>query len=665
MEHELYPFDRLVEDLNIPRDLSRSPLFDVLVVFQDHDPSQLHFGDLDIVLETIDWEVSKFDLSFGFISSQEGLRINIEYNTNLFKATRIERMFDHLECLMESILTDAQQAVDQLNLLPAKEHTLLVENFGIASADYDFEKTIHQLFEEQVVRTPNNIALIFEETELTYQDLNEKANQLAHYLINYFAIQKDDIIALQVERSEWMLIALLGIMKSGGAYLPLAPDYPANRTAYMLQDSKARLLVTDATTKEAAQTAFKDILPVIAIENSQHDNRENPITKVTPRNLAYIIYTSGSTGQPKGVLLEHRGVANMLLSQVADLAVTEADSTLQFAPYTFDASVGELFMGFCAGATMVIASRETLLSTEAFKELMHRHQITIADMPPTYLAVLDKAALAKARLLITAGEAAISKDVKKYSSQLQYVNIYGPTENSVVSSSFKIPASYEIGQSVPIGRPIANSSILILDKQLQLVPVGVPGEIVLGGAGLARGYLNNAALTEAKFIAHPFQQGERLYRTGDLGRWLEDGNIEFLGRVDHQLKIRGHRIEAGEIEDRLLQHPTIQAAVVLGKAINGTKELIAYLVANNEASLNVADLRVHLEEDLPTYMIPAYFVQLATLPLTSHDKVNRKALPLPDSTNILASSNYAAPTTAMEKLLVQVWEEVPYWRRLY
>lgn len=658
IEHEFYPYDHLVEDLDLVRDRSRSPLFDVMVIFQNADPSALNFDQVKVNLETVDWQTSKYDLSFGFSTDNKGLTIDIEYNTNIYKADRVHRMFDHLECLIESVLADAQQSIEQLAILPATERQLIVQDFATAQSNYDFDKTIHQLFEEQVVKTPNKIAVVFEGKELSFRVVNEKANQVAHYLKTKHNIQPDDIIALQVERSEWMVIALLGIMKAGGAYLPLATDYPTSRTAFMLQDSAARLLLTDAITTEAAQTAFKDSLPVVAVEKAQHSNKENPKNSSTCHNLAYIIYTSGSTGQPKGVLLEHRGVANMLLSQIEDLAVTAKDNTLLFAPYTFDASVPELFMGLCMGAKLVIANRKSLLSVEVFKDLMHQHQITLADIPPTYLAVLDEAALEKVRLLITAGEAAISKDVQKYSSQLQYVNIYGPTENSVVSSSFKIPATYEIGQSVPIGRPIANSSTLILDEQLQLVPIGVAGEIVLGGVGLARGYLNNPSLTKSKFIPHPFETGERLYRTGDLGRWLADGNIEFLGRIDHQLKIRGHRIEAGEIEDRLLQHPTIQSAVVIGKTINGTKDLVAYLVAKENKSLSVADLRNYLGEGLPDYMIPAYFVELEALPLTSHDKVNRKALPTPDVSNTLTSTDYTAPKSEMEILLVKTWEEV-------
>lgn len=659
IDHELYPFDRLVEELNLVRDVSRSPLFDVLIAIQSEESKPLNFGEVAVAIEHTDWGVSKYDLSFGFTPTKKGLQIDIEYNTNLYKTERIQRMFGQLETLIASILANSEQNINHLDLLPKAEKDLILNEFSFIPADYDLNKTIHQLFEEQVAKTPDNVAVIFEEKQLTYRELNAKANQLAHYLRQHFNIKGDDIVALQVERSDWMMVALYGVLKSGAAYLPIATDYPENRTRFLLEDSGAKILLTNENLLENAKV-FENHLPVVALETAQADKVNNPATIIDSDNLSYIIYTSGSTGQPKGVLLQHRGVVNMLYGQLERLEVTAEDSALQFAPYTFDASVGELFLGLSVGAMMVVASRETLLSTDAFQDLMHRHQITIADVPPTYLSVLDEAALANARLLITAGEAAISEDVKKYTDKLQYVNIYGPTETTVVVTNFKIPASYELGQSVPIGRPVPNMEILIVDEHLQLVPIGVPGEIVVSGVGLARGYVNNPELTAKKFVPHPFKKGERLYKTGDLGLWLADGNIEFIGRVDHQLKIKGYRIEAGEIEDTLLQHPAIQSCVVVGKVLKGakTKELIAYFVTKNGKELAVADLRNHLGESLPDYMIPTYFVQLEALPLTSHDKVNRKALPEPDSSSRNSGIAYVAPQSKMEVLLAEIWQEV-------
>lgn len=657
IEHELYPFDLLVEELAQGRDRSRSPLFDVLMVFEE-DPGALALGEMSATLEPVDWQTSKFDLSFGFKAGQQGLVIDIEYNTALYKAARIKRMLEHVACLIDSVLNDAGQAVDQLNMLPADEKQHVLTHAMGARRDYPLDQTITRMIEAQVNRTPDNIAVVFEGRELSYRDLNHAANRLAHYLLEHFAIQPDEVIALQVERSEWMIIALLGVLKAGAAYLPIAPDYPANRTTYMLEDSSARLLLADASVHAAAVTAFSGILPVVAVETAQSEMTENPVTTVTARHLAYIIYTSGSTGQPKGVMLEHRGVVNMLYGQLEQLAVTEQDRTLQFAPYTFDASVPEFFMGMCAGTTMVLVSRETLLSAEAFQALMQQHRITLADIPPAYLAVLDEAALDNVRLLITAGEAAISSDVKKYVDKLQYVNIYGPTETTVVVSSFHIPATYHLGQNVPIGRPVPNMNIYIVDEHLQVVPLGVPGELVIGGVGVARGYVNNPELSAGKFVASPFHTDERLYRTGDLGRWLDDGNIEFLGRIDHQLKIRGHRIEADEIKEALLQHALVRSAVVVGKQVQGVKELVAYLVTEQGAEPELAVLRGHLAETLPDYMIPAYFVVLDTLPLTRHEKVDLKALPEPDADNTLGTQSYTAPRNAMEILLAGIWEDV-------
>ncbi|MCB0614226.1 MAG: amino acid adenylation domain-containing protein, partial [Phaeodactylibacter sp.] len=655
--HELYPFDRLVEELDLIRDTSRAPLFDVLIAIQNEESPVLKFGGSRAALESVDWQVSKFDLSFGFTPTSKGLVVDIEYSTDLYKPERIHRMFEHLECLIQSLLANSNQPVEKLSILPKAEQSRLLQEFSFIAADYNLDKTIHQLFEEQVEKTPDNVAVVFEDKELSYRVLNERANALAHYLRDNYDIKGDEIVALQVDRSDWMMVALLGTMKSGAAYLPIAPDCPENRTAYMLRDSGSRLLLTDRSTCEAARV-FEEQLPVIAVETVQHANTGNPSPLIDSRNLAYVIYTSGSTGRPKGVMVEHRGVVNMLYGQLERLEVTAEDRTLLFAPYTFDASVGELYLGISAGAMMVIASRETLLSTGAFLELMHRHHITIADVTPSYLAVLDEEALANVRMLITAGEAAISKDVKKYSSRLQYVNIYGPTETTVVAASFKMPASYEIGQNVPIGRPVPNMEILIVDEHLQLVPIGVPGEIVVSGVGLARGYLNNEALTKEKFVPHPFKEGERLYRTGDQGRWLDDGNIEFLGRVDHQLKIRGYRVEPGEIEEALMQHPAVQSCVVVGKDIEGRKELIAYLAAKEGEKTAIPALRNFLSETLPDYMVPAYFVELEALPLTSHDKVDREALPEPDLADMPTGTDYAAPRNDMERLLAQTWAEV-------
>jgi tyrocidine synthetase-3 len=657
-EHELYPFDHLVEELDLARDMSRSPLFDVMLVLQNNEQADLTLGDLTLSMEPASLTVSKFDMTFNFATSINGLTLDIEYNTDLYKADRMARLFTHLECLIQSVLANSRQAVAELNILPEVERQTILHDFNDTKADFPSDKTIIDLFEEQVEKTPDNIAIVFQNKELTYRQLNEKANQLGNYLIEHHEIQPDDIIALQLERSEWMIIAILGVMKAGGAYLPIAPDYPESRVEYMLKDSSARLLLTDDQTYEIARI-HKKLLPVIAMEEASHRNSANPDTLTNSRNLAYIIYTSGSTGQPKGTMLEHRGAVNMALAQIREFRILTSDRILQFATYTFDASVYELLMSFFSGACLVLAKKEAINSPTNFLVLIKKYQVSIITLPPVFLATLEQQSLSNIKVLITAGENPSLKDALHYSQELRYFNAFGPTECSVCISIFEIPKVYEqVPSLIPIGRPIGNTSLYILDHAQCLLPIGVKGELYVSGAGLARGYLNNPEITAEKFIPHLFKEGERMYKTGDLARWLPDGNIEFLGRMDNQLKIRGYRIEAGEIEQVLLQHPDIQSCVVFGREVEKSKELVAYLVGKTETIPSVLILRSFLSESLPDYMIPAYFVELESIPLTSSGKVNRKDLPDPDGLGITSGVAYVKPRNQTEQLLVNIWEEI-------
>ncbi|MEI6412400.1 MAG: amino acid adenylation domain-containing protein, partial [Bacteroidota bacterium] len=663
-EHETYPFDRLVEDLDLPRDLSRSAVFDVMLVLQNNEQSELRFGDVALSVEGAETGISKFDLTFSFVETANGLLMGLEYNTDLFKSDRIARLAKHLETLLGSVLHDSKAAIGGLNLLPEQERNLLLYDFNDTAADYPKDKTIVQLFEEQVKKTPDKVAVVFEGRTLSYRELNEQSNQLGYYLRDTYDIRPDDIVALQLERSEWMIVAIMGVLKSGAAYLPIALDIPATRLAYMLQDSKAKVLLTDNIVFEGAK-AFQIDLPNLAIEHIRQTivtwgATHNPACINNSRSLAYVIYTSGSTGQPKGVMIEHAGVVNLAQSQIDYFGLQTGDSMLQFAAYTFDASVSEIMSTLLSGARLVLFS-EASKSPEQVLELIGAQKISWMTLPPAFLSNFDKSALAQMehlKVLVTAGDKPLMEDIKALNKQLRYINAYGPTEYSVCISAFEVPKDWNESY-VPVGKPIHHTEVLILDERLGLCPIGIVGELCVSGIGMARGYLNRPELSAERFVPHPFKIGERMYKTGDYARWMPDGNVEFLGRIDQQLKVRGYRIEAGEIEQALLEHPSVQSCVVVGYAFEQGKELVAYFVLKSETTLPDATiLRSFLGNTLPDYMIPSYFVELESLPMTSSGKVDRKALPAPHMAQLASGTVYVAPRNAIENQLVEIWQQV-------
>ncbi len=630
------------------------PLYQAVIRYESSDPLMLDGEPLHSEILNTGHRAEVVTLNIKESTFTDRISFELECNRELFSNEFLELAAGHLSQALRKVLTSADLPVEQASLLTRRE-TDLLESWNNTQADYPKDKTIVDLFEEQVEKTPDNIAVVFEDRELTYRELNEKANQVGCYLRETYAIEPDDIIALQLERSEWMIIAILGVMKSGAAYLPIAPDFPSVRIKYMLKDSRARALLVDTASYETTERQ-EIVLPVLNVESIKANKAGNPVRITSSEHLAYIIYTSGSTGQPKGTMLEHRGPVNMSMSQINQFGITSNDRILQFANYTFDAAVSELQMALFSGATLVLAAKEVITDPHSFLELIVKHQISVLTLPPVFLASLDRQGLANVRVLITAGEKPVPKDVEYYNKQLRYFNAFGPTECSVCISTYEVPESVPL--PVPIGKPVENIQLYILNANNELQAIGLVGELCVSGIGLARGYLNNAELTAEKFIPHPFKPGERLYKTGDLARWLPDGNIEFLGRKDHQLKIRGYRIEAGEIEQVLLQHPAIQSAVVMGKDMEQGKELLAYLVKGEHDLPDVESLRQYLSEHLPHYMIPSYFVELEAMPLTTSGKVNRKALPEPDMSGLVAGTQYVAPRNSTESALVEIWEEV-------
>ncbi|QLE51262.1 amino acid adenylation domain-containing protein [Nostoc sp. C057] len=557
---------------------------------------------------------------------------------------------------MEETIINSIQNINNLSALTEQErHKILVE-WNHTTVDYPKHLCIHQLFEAQVEKTPDSIAVVFKEEQLTYQELNHRANKIAHYL-QIWGVKPEMLVGICVERSLEMIVGMLGILKAGGAYIPLDPTYPKERLSFMLSDSQVQVVLTqDKFVEELAASGAKLICLDTGRESFQRESNENLSSGVTPENLAYVIYTSGSTGTPKGVLLQHQGVCNLVQAQIKLFDVKQNSRVLQFASFSFDASVWEIFMAVCSGGSLYIGTQDSLRPGTDLIEFLREQSITQVTLPPTALAALPKEELPNLQTLIVAGEACNPKLIAEWSKGRRFFNAYGPTESTVCATV----AEYTGGTQLTIGRAIANTQVYILDNHQQPVPIGTPGELYIGGDGLARGYLNRPELTKEKFIPHPFEktEGSRLYKTGDLARFLPNGNIEFLGRIDHQVKIRGFRIELGEIEALLSQYPDVQQAVVISREdIPGDKRLVAYIVLN-QIDASVTTLKRFLQEKLPNYMVPAVFVILDSLPLTPNGKVDRQNLPACDRTRPDLEETFIAPRNSTEATLFSIWAEL-------
>jgi amino acid adenylation domain-containing protein/non-ribosomal peptide synthase protein (TIGR01720 family) len=671
--HQDLPFDQLVAKLQPKRDLSHTPLFQVMFVLENAPKQEVQLPGLTLSFLEIPLASANFDLSLAMRETEQGLLAKFEYNTNLFDAGTITRMAGHFQTLLWAVAANQEQSILELPLLTATEqHQLLVE-WNNTQSEYPQDKCIHQLFEAQVEKTPDAVAVIFDDKHLTYQELNHRANQLAHYL-QTLGVGPEVLVGICVERSLEMIVGLLGILKAGGAYVPLDPVYPVERLSFMLSDSQVSVLLTQQKLLENLPTSKAHLVCLDKDwkEISQYSH-ENLVNNVTPDNLAYVIYTSGSTGQPKGVMVQHQSLVSFTETIKGEYGITSDDRILQFASISFDAAAEEIYPCLTSAATLVLRTDEMLASVPAFLQKCRDWSLTVLDLPTAYwhqwMAELETTNLAvpeSLRLVIIGGEQASSEKVaicqQRVDQGIQLVNSYGPTEATIVSTIYKLSssASVNISQYTPIGRAIANVKTYVLDQHLQLVPIGVTGELYIGGANLARGYLNRPDLTEEKFIFNPFDKSKesRLYKTGDLVRYLPDGNIEFLGRVDEQVKIRGFRIEIGEIEAVLSQHPQLrQTAVIVREDQPGNKRLVAYVVPKQE-QVTANELRRFLKEKLPDFMVPGAFVNLETLPLTPNGKVDRRALPAPDTSSLTQETNFVPPRNTIELQLAQIWSEV-------
>ncbi|MFN6441572.1 MAG: amino acid adenylation domain-containing protein, partial [Nostoc sp. DedSLP01] len=663
--HASLPFEELVKALQPQRDLSHTPLCQVIFALENEPMSELELTGLTVSPFSTERTTAKFDLALSMQNTATGLVGVWQYNTDLFDASTIERMSGHFQTLLAGIVANPEEQISQLPLLTAPEQQQLLIEWNRTEADYPSNRCIHQLFEEQCLRTPNAVAVAFGDEQLTYYELNCRANQLAHYLKSLGA-GTDVLVGLCVERlsktlpkaSPLMVIGLLAILKAGGAYVPLDPEYPTERLSFMLDDTQVPVLLTqkqllDRLPATAATLVFIDEIWSQLDQNHQ----QNPVTSVTASHLANVIYTSGSTGKPKGVMVEHRGLVNLAQAQIQSFSVDSSSRVLQFASLSFDACIWEILMSWGAGATLYLGTKDSIMPGLPLMERLRDDGITHVTLPPSALAVLPTEELPELQTIVVAGEACPAELIKKWSVGRNFFNAYGPTEASVCATIAKCTPQDE---KITIGRPIANAQIYILDSQLQPVPMGVPGEMYIGGAGLARGYLNRTDLTQEKFIPHPFsdQAHSRLYKSGDLARYLPDGNIEFLRRIDNQVKIRGFRIELGEIEAVLSQHEDVRVCAVIPREdTRGDKRLVAYVVAQQGYTPTISELRQFVKAKLPDYMVPNAIVILESLPLTPNGKVDRRALPAPDLQSH-RTDKYVAPRNPIEEILAQIWAQV-------
>ncbi len=660
--HQDLPFEKLVEELKPERSINHSPLFQVMLTLNNTEATGLELAGLQLQPMQGQSSTAKFDLTLGLAEHQGRLLGSFEYNTDLFDRTTIERMVGHFRILLEAVTANPQTKLRDLPLLTqAERHQLLVE-WNDTKANFPHAKCIHQLFEDQVQRSPDAVAVVFEDQQLTYGELNTRSNQLAHYL-RELGVKPDALVAICVERSLEMVVGLLGILKAGGAYVPLDPEYPQERLAYMLQDTAATVLLT--------QEQLKDKLPqhaanIVCLDSDWARMAKHPVSNpaivTLPQHLAYCIYTSGSTGKPKGVMVAHSSIHNLIQDWCAHEPTLPTERFSLWTSVGFDVSAWEWMLPLARGASLAVPNEGDRLDPQRFLTWADMQGVTTAYVPPHIARMLPRLVAQGIPMpprLLLGVEPLDEGGLYESLISCRVVNGYGPTEATVYATSYR-DALQSIRRNLPIGRPISNTQIYILDAELNLVPVGAAGEIYIAGVGLARGYLNRPDLTAEKFLPNPFgEPGSRMYRTGDLGRYLPDGNIEFLGRIDHQVKIRGFRIELGEIETALHSHEAIREAVVTTREDSpGDKRLVAYVVPQTPNSLTIEALREHLQKSLPEHMVPSSWVFLESLPLNANGKIDRKALPAPDATRADLGVEYVAPRTEMEQILAGIWAEV-------
>ncbi|HEX3559478.1 MAG TPA: amino acid adenylation domain-containing protein [Pyrinomonadaceae bacterium] len=644
----------------------------------EESPTAYEVGDVTFRVERQDACTDRFKIKAHCRRGDNALVAEFQYDAALFSADQMRRLAGEFRQLLESVASHPEATVGTLEILSEAELRLLLEGFGGATLDFPEDECVHQLFEARAAATPDNVAAVCGRQSLSYAELNERANQLAHHL-RALGVQPGMLIGLCVERSPEMLVGVLGILKAGGAYVPFDPSYPKRRLAFMLGDARVPLLLTqEHLLRELPEHGSRVVCLDADGPFISQRPKENPVNKTVPANLAYVIYTSGTTGEPRGVMIAHRNLRHYLPAMRQALGIVEADRYLHTASIAFSSSVRQLLVPLSQGAAVVVATPEQRLDPLALFEAVRQQEVTVIDLVPSYwrsclhalerLKPEDRRAVLnnKLRLILSASEPLTSEVPRDWSfefeSDARLLNMFGQTETTGIVTTYPIPVeNNERVGIVPIGRPIANTQVYLLDRRMQPVPFGVAGELYLSGEGLGQGYLNQPSLTAEKFLPHPFrgEPGARLYRTGDLARYSADGQLEFIGRTDHQVKLRGHRIELGEIESALREHPSVResAAAMLEDAA-GDRRLVAYVVSKHNHTPSVEGLQGFLREKLPDYMVPSSIVMLDVMPLTPNGKLARGALPAPERAQAGSGVEYVAPRTPLEEVLVGIWAQV-------
>jgi amino acid adenylation domain-containing protein len=657
-ESQEYQFEELVGKLRIARDLSRNPLFDVLFILQNMEQSAIDVRDLSFTPVSIPKAVANFDLTLCAEETDGEISFELVYCTRLFKKETMERFAKHFLRIVEIVTSDPRITLNEIDMLTSRERARILVDFNRTALPYPLDKTIQQLFEEQVKKAPENIAVVFGEARLTYRELNAKANSLARVLREN-GVKPDTIVAIMAERSLEMMIGILGILKAGGAYLPIDPEYPGERVRFMLEDSKTDILLTQAHLQ--SRIDFRKAVIDLGNRDIYREFDANLEVINQSKDLAYVIYTSGSTGKPKGVMIEHRGVVNFIEGIAARIDWSSPKTILALTTISFDIFGLETLLPLTRGVVVVIANREEQLDPDRLFALCQKEKIDMLQVTPSRLQMIcddeTRHGMFKNLTGIMVGGEAFPEyllDKLKKITPARIYNMYGPTETTIWSTVKDLTGD----ASLDIGTPIANTQIYITSANLNPQPLGVAGDLFIAGDGLARGYLNRPELTAERFVDNPFIPGTKMYRTGDLARWLPDGNIEFLGRSDFQVKIRGYRIEIGEIESMLSRVPGVQGAVVtVREDTPGDKRLAAYCITDH-SEISTAVLREYLRDKLPEYMIPSFFVIVKDFPKTPNGKIDRKALPAPELSHPDLSQIYCEPKSALEHSIAAIWREV-------
>jgi amino acid adenylation domain-containing protein len=663
--HSDLPFEQLVAELAPERDLSHAPVFQVMFILNEAaEVSHVSKSNGNGAPKAA---TSTYDLTLVLSETENGLRGKVEYCTDIFEAHTIQRLCGHYETLLKAIASNPDQSIAELPMLTERERTQILYDWNATLSEYP-QVCVHELFEQQVSLHPDSIALVFEEQQLTYRELNERANQVAHYLRKR-GVGPEVLVGVCLERCPEMLIGLLGVWKAGGAYVPLDPAYPMDRLSFMVTDAAVKVLLTDNKHKPLFASVNDEAIcldtdwPAIAQESTS-----NLPPASDPSNLAYVMYTSGSTGAPKGVMVLQSGLVNYLSWAIKTYSVGAGGSVPVHTSISFDLTVTGLYIPLLAGGRVEILS-EDVGGVSLLKALRKGNDRSLVKITPAHLELLNQQispeeAAGRTKVFVIGGDNLVAESLvlwRKFAPATRLINEYGPTETVVGCCVHEVAADDPSTGSVPIGRPIANTQLYILDRYRNPVPIGVIGELYIGGAGVARGYLNRPELNQEKFLADPFssQSGARLYKTGDVARYRNDGILEYLGRVDNQVKVRGYRIELGEIEATLASDPRVKSCAVLVREDEpGDKQLVGYVVPREGRSPTAEDLREFLKQKLPEYMAPAHFVFLESIPLTTNGKVDRKALPAPSNEGVSAGREYVAPQTETEKKLADIWAKL-------